>query len=199
MNSDFRQKLCFLCKLFSVTLHLNCAQQNYRKDQSLTLPMSSLSNTGCLGRVGGEGIRVLSSGNSGSWVTRPGEEGEHWINELPNIFTYITSIILTHPVFSASGRLHWSWLRLGKPPSSCTTSLRSSASPSQAQCHPCTGNKRWLKRESSTCFICIKYKPIWRLLTFGDTTLISSFKNLYFPTSLWNLLPQFFIDRKSVV
>lgn len=38
--------------------------------------MSSLSNTGCLGRVGGEGIRVLSRGNSGSLVTRPGEERE---------------------------------------------------------------------------------------------------------------------------
>ncbi|KAG7243601.1 hypothetical protein INR49_011158 [Caranx melampygus] len=42
--------------------------------------MSSLSNTGCLGRVGGEGIRVLSSGSSGSRVTRPGEKNEDWIN-----------------------------------------------------------------------------------------------------------------------
>lgn len=32
------------------------------------------------------------------------------------------------------------------------------------------------------------------LLTFGETTLISSFKNLNFPTSLWNLRPQFFIQ-----
>lgn len=156
--------------------------------------MSSLSNTGCLGRVGGEGIRVLSSGNSGSCVTRPGEESEHWINELPRLFTCIISIISTHPVFSASGRLHWSWLRLGKPPSSCTTSPRSSASPSQVQCHPCTGNKRW---QSSTRFIHVKHEPIWRLLTFGDTTLISSFKNLYFPTSLWNLLPQFFMHASN--
>lgn len=46
----------------------------------LTFPMSSLSNTGCLGRVGGEGIRVLSSGSSGSRVTKPGEENEDWIN-----------------------------------------------------------------------------------------------------------------------
>lgn len=44
--------------------------------------MSSLSNTGCLGRVGGEGIRVLSSGNSGSRVTSPGEQSEDRINKM---------------------------------------------------------------------------------------------------------------------
>lgn len=38
---------------------------------------------------------------------------------------------------------------------------------------------------------------MWILLTFGDTTLINSFKNLYFPTSLWNLLPQFFIHASN--
>lgn len=43
----------------------------------------------------------------------------------------------------------------------------------------------------------INKKSIWRQLTIGDTTLISSFKNLYFPTSLWNLLPQFFIQASS--
>lgn len=51
--------------------------------QSVTLPMSSLSNTGCLGRVGGDGIRVLSSGISGSRVTRPGEGSEGRINTIP--------------------------------------------------------------------------------------------------------------------
>lgn len=38
---------------------------------SVTFPMSSLSNTGCLGLVGGEGIRVRSSGISGSCITKP--------------------------------------------------------------------------------------------------------------------------------
>lgn len=32
------------------------------------------------------------------------------------------------------------------------------------------------------------------LLTLGETNLINSFKNLNFPTSLWNLRPQFFIQ-----
>lgn len=34
-------------------------------------------------------------------------------------------------------------------------------------------------------------------LTFGETTLISSFRNRNFPTSLWNLLPQFFMHASS--
>lgn len=34
-------------------------------------------------------------------------------------------------------------------------------------------------------------------LTFGETTLINSFKNRNFPTSLWNLLPQFFMHASS--
>lgn len=34
-------------------------------------------------------------------------------------------------------------------------------------------------------------------LTLGETALMSSFKNLYFPISLWNLLPQFFMHASS--
>lgn len=34
-------------------------------------------------------------------------------------------------------------------------------------------------------------------LTLGETTLISSFKNRNFPTSLWNLRPQFFMHASS--
>lgn len=33
-----------------------------------------------------------------------------------------------------------------------------------------------------------------RRFTFGETTLISSFRNRNLPTSLWNLFPQFFIQ-----
>lgn len=44
--------------------------------------MSSLSNTGCLGRVGGDGIKVLSRGNSGSHVTSPGEMSVDQIHEM---------------------------------------------------------------------------------------------------------------------
>ena len=47
-------------------------------DCVLTLPMSSFSNTGFLGRVGGEGIRVLSKGSFRSTVTRPGEQDVTW-------------------------------------------------------------------------------------------------------------------------
>lgn len=120
---------------------------------------------------------------------------------------FVTCIVMsaglnpTHPVFSASGRLRWSWFRLGKPPSSCTASQQSSSSPSRVHCRPCTANKRERIRGrmvgNTDNIHTLFYSPIWRTHTFGDTTLISSFKNRYFPTSLWNLLPQFFIHASN--
>lgn len=43
--------------------------------RDLTLPMSSLSNTGFLGREGGDGIRVLSAVSSGSDEMSPAPKG----------------------------------------------------------------------------------------------------------------------------
>lgn len=42
-----------------------------------------------------------------------------------------------------------------------------------------------------------KYSSKAQGLTFGDTTFINSFKKRNFPTSLWNLLPQFFMQASS--
>lgn len=67
--------------------------------------MSSLSNTGCLGRVGGEGIRVLSSGNSGSRVTSPGNESEDRINKMSFHMHCIKSQILNNEVRNKEKRM----------------------------------------------------------------------------------------------
>lgn len=48
-----------------------------------------------------------------------------------------------------------------------------------------------LKKETKHLIICICIYVLNLIDTFEDINLMSSFKNLYFPTSLWNLWPQF--------
>lgn len=105
-----------------------------------TLPMSSLSITGFLGRVGGEGSNILSAGSSGSEETSPKEKagGSHQTVYYMRGTCHRGRVLavahrVSYLVFSGSDRRHRFWFHWEKPRSSCTGFLLFWSSPSLVQ------------------------------------------------------------------
>lgn len=92
-SPEIKAELVYFTSLFQTCIKQLLFISNYDKNLHYTLDFSSSSNTGFLGRGGGEGIKVLSTGITGSNITIPESR-----REPTRICSAVQSHHAVHPV-----------------------------------------------------------------------------------------------------